>query len=87
MSDGRLGGFQFEHEGWLVIGGFQRTDRTNALSRFNTVAGAGAGYYINLGPKDKSTIDGENFVVGTGAGGAVTANAMLDNYSALRQAA
>lgn len=87
MGEGRLGGFMFEHEGWIVLGGFQRTDRTNALKRFNTVAGAGAGYYINLGPKDKSTIDGENFVVGTGAGGAVTANAMLDNYQALRQAA
>jgi homoserine dehydrogenase len=87
MNEGRLGGFHFEQGGWLVTGGFQRTDRTNALSRFNGIAGAGAGYYVNLGPKDKSTIDGENFVVGTGAGGAVTANAMLDNYQALRQTA
>lgn len=84
-SEDRLGGFHFKEEGWLVIGGLQRIDRTNPLRWFRSLDGAGAGYYIDLGPSDKSTIDGENFVGGTGAGGAVTANTMLDNYDYLRQ--
>jgi homoserine dehydrogenase len=84
-SKGRLGGFEFEHKGWLVIAGLQRVDRANALSEFKTMSGAGAGYYIDLGPLDKSTNDGQNFVKGTGAGGDTTANAMLDNYKALRE--
>jgi len=86
-SDDRLGGFEFEHEGWRVLGGLQRVDRTNPLSLFKVLSRADAGYYIDLGPQDRSTIDGPNFVMGAGAGGAVTANTMLDNYDYLRQAA
>ncbi len=80
LSDGRLGGFAFEREGWIVIGGLQRVDHSNSLSEFKAITGAGAGYYIDTGPLDKSMIDGDNLIKGTGAGGAVTAAAMLNNY-------
>ena len=33
-TEGRLGGFEFVHEGWLVVGGLQRVDRTNPLAYF-----------------------------------------------------
>jgi homoserine dehydrogenase len=85
MRNERLGGFDLAHEGWNIFGGMLRVDRTNALNKFQGLTGAGAGYYIALGPQDRSTVDGWNFVSGSGAGGAVTANAMLDNYIALRR--
>lgn len=87
QSKGRLGGFQFEHEDWRVIAGLQRVDRTNPLGFFKVLSRADGGYYIDLGADDKSTMDGRNYIGGSAAGGDVTANTMLDNYDALREAA
>lgn len=81
----RLGGFEICHEGWIIIGGLQRVDRTNSLGKFKGTNGPEAGFYVNLGPFDQSTIDGDSFKMGTGAGGATTANAMLDNYTRIRR--
>lgn len=85
MSEDKIGGFKLIHEGWVLIGGLQRVDRTNSIGRFRATSGPEAGFYVNLGPVDQSTNDGETFVMGTGAGGATTANAMLDNYRHIRR--
>jgi hypothetical protein len=95
MTAGRLGGFELVHEGLLIIGGLLRVDvdrEANAIGRFRDTRGPEAGFYVELGPytkelgaaKRKETSDGHVFMMGTGAGGLATANAMLDNYQAIR---
>jgi len=85
IAQDKLGGFDIVHEGWIVMGGLQRVDRTNSVGRFKGSNGPAAGFYVALGPFDQSTIDGETFLMGTGAGGSTTANAMLDNYSHIKR--
>lgn len=97
MTEGRLGGFELVHESLLVIGGLLRVDvdqDTNSIGRFKDTHGPESGFYVELGPcaeglspkQRKDTSDGHIFTMGTGAGGLTTANAMLDNYQAIRKA-
>jgi homoserine dehydrogenase len=97
MTAGKLDGFELVHESLLLIGGLMRVDvdqNANAIGRFKDTRGPEAGFYVELGPytkemdpdKRKETSDGHIFSMGTGAGGLTTANAMLDNYQAIRKA-
>lgn len=86
VTAGRLGGSPIiEHEGWLIIDGFQRVDRSNHLAYFRGSRGPTAGYRVVLGPSDHSQVDLTVETMGTGAGGPTTANALLDNYVAIRE--
>lgn len=85
MTESRIGGFSMEHEEWVIIGGLMRVNRTNKIGKFMNSNGPNAGFYVGLGPQDNSTNDGKTFLMGTGAGGAPTATAMLDNLQYLRR--
>lgn len=85
LAEKKLGGFLVSHEGWIIIGGLLRVDRTNELGHFKGFSGPNAGYYITFGPHNGRTFDGEASAWGTGAGAAATSGAELDNLKYMRK--
>jgi homoserine dehydrogenase len=76
-----LGGFDIEHDGWRLVGGFRRVDANPLFSALAGLTGPGNGMVIGLGPDAE---DGIYSVTGPGAGVNPTVNTMLDDYIRLK---
>lgn len=74
-----IGGFQIEHENWLVVGGFRHIEKNPLFYPLANLTGPGNGFVIGLGPDET---DGVYSLTGPGAGVQPTVNAMLDDYLA-----
>ena len=81
-EDGRIGGFDVQHDGWQLIGGFRRLDANPLFGALAALTGPGNGLVIGLGPRIS---DGVYAVTGPGAGVNPTANAMIDDFVRLRK--
>jgi homoserine dehydrogenase len=81
FEDDILGGFNIEHDGWRLVGGFRRIDANPLFSALASLTGPGNGMVIGLGP---NASDGVYAVTGPGAGVNPTVNTMLDDYIRLK---
>jgi homoserine dehydrogenase len=77
-----VGGFNVEHEGWHLAGGFRRIDSNPLFDPLASLTGPGNGIVIGLGP---TSSDGVYTVTGPGAGVNPTVNTMLDDFVRLKQ--
>ncbi|MCX6729394.1 MAG: hypothetical protein NTV95_01930 [Candidatus Saccharibacteria bacterium] len=80
-EDQIIGGFEFEHAGWKLVGGFRHIDRNPLFSALASTTGPSNGMVIGLGPNET---DGVYSLVGPGAGVRQTANTMIDDYLSKR---
>lgn len=78
-EEGKIGGFDIEHEGWRVVGGFRHIKRNPLFSRIASSTGPSNGLVIGLGPDET---DGVFALTGPGAGVNTTANTMIDDFVA-----
>lgn len=76
-----IGGFRVEHEGWIIVGGFQKIQDDSLLAPLSRLKNADNGFVIGLGPGET---DGVYSLAGPGAGPRPTVNTMLDDYLVLR---
>lgn len=81
FEDDILGGFNVEHDGWRLLGGFRRIDANPLFSALASLTGPGNGMVIGLGP---NASDGVYAVTGPGAGVNPTVNTMIDDYIRLK---
>lgn len=81
LEDDIIGGFNVNHDGWLLVGGFRRVDANPLFSALASLTGPGNGMVIGLGP---NASDGVYAVTGPGAGVNPTVNTMLDDYVRLK---
>jgi homoserine dehydrogenase len=80
-KDDIIGGFNIEHDGWRLVGGFRRADADPLFAPLANLSGPGNGIVVGLGP-DAS--DGVYAVTGPGAGVNPTVNAMIDDFIRLK---
>jgi homoserine dehydrogenase len=78
-EDDIIGGFNVEHSGWRIVGGFRHVERNPLFSSLARITGPGNGLAIGLGPDET---DGVYSLTGPGAGVEPTVNAMIDDYIA-----
>jgi len=71
-----IGGFEHEHDGWTIVGGFQDATKNPLLAPLLGLSQASNGLVIGLGPDE---LDGVYVPTGPGAGPQPTVNAMLDD--------
>lgn len=81
-EDGIIGGFNVDHEGWRLAGGFRHIDASPLFSPLANLTGPGNGIVIALGPHGS---DGIYSVTGPGAGVNPTVNTMLDDFLRLNR--
>ncbi len=74
-----IGGFQAQHDGWLIRGGFRHTEKNPLFDPLAKLTGPGNGFVIGLGPDET---DGVYSLTGPGAGVRPTVNTMIDDYLA-----
>lgn len=72
-----IGGFDVNHNGWRIVGGFRDVTKNPLMQPLARLTGPGNGFVIGLGPNET---DGTYTVTGPGAGPKPTVNTMLDNY-------
>jgi len=77
-----IGGFDYQHEDWQIVGGFRNVNRNPLFSNLADASGPLAGFVIGLGPNET---DGIYSLTGPGAGVSPTANAMIDDYVVRKQ--
>lgn len=70
-------GFNVDHAGWRIVGGFRNIERNPLFDPLATLSGPSAGAVIGLGPNET---DGQYSFSGQGAGVRPTVNTMLDDY-------
>lgn len=80
-EDAIIGGFDVEHDGWRLVGGFRHVDRNPLFAALTAPSGPSNGFVIGLGPDET---DGVYSLVGPGAGVKETANTMIDDFVSRR---
>lgn len=78
----RIGGFDIEHDGWRVIGGFGDVKSNPALSTLTATEGPTNGFVIGLGTGNSRGVDS---LSGPGAGAGPTVSSMLYDSQLVRQ--
>lgn len=76
-----IGGFEVEHDGWKIVGGFRHMEYNPLFSDLYDLSGPGNGFVVGLGTDEK---DGVYPCKGPGAGPSPTVNTMLDDYQHMR---
>lgn len=81
-EDDIIGGFNVDHDGWRLVGGFRRVEASPLLMPLGALVGPGNGIVLALGPDGS---DGVYTLTGPGAGVNPTVNAMLDDFVRLKK--
>ncbi|HUP26440.1 MAG TPA: hypothetical protein VM124_02210 [Candidatus Limnocylindrales bacterium] len=78
-----ISGFDVQHDGWQIVGGFQHVESNPLFADLARLTGPGNGAVYGLGPYER---DGVYHNTGPGAGVGPTVNTKLDDWLRIRDA-
>lgn len=76
-----IGGFDIEHDGWRIVGGFQNVESNAALGGLAATTGPNNGFVVGLGPNSSH---GVYSLSGPGAGVRPTVSSMLHDHLTMK---